>query len=313
MRGQDYDFIGFNALDGSIMVSIYNDYTQSNFNTGLLKEVNTVDKEAILSVRNGGDGEFLAFGDAQLSPPLYTSTANESGTTLKSQAYSEAGYFSPVLGLPIRCPGSVCDNSADNKLITSDIFHSNLASPDFGNVIAPGSSCSNQLGEADFPITNCNFPFGNSDIESFSTHEYSESNIYLCNDSNNCFSQNNYSILQGDDFIVDADGNGAVFAKTKYGDPDNNPADDIVSQEEGDVWINSIDPSDLEDGYALRLVRILPRYGAVPGIFISGGGATSVNDKPGRYALDIDMDRNHTNNYYKNTARCVVKIFGRDY
>lgn len=335
-RGNDD---GDAAAVGGNMVSIYTDFTKSNYNTGLLPELNSVDPESVLYMRNGADGEFLSFGANEVLPPLYRTAGNN--LTLTTEANSNAGYFSPVLGMPIRCAGLSCATSADNQLITNPLFYTNLQTAQFGNVLTGPGSCNSQIGDTGFPITNCDFPFGNGNIKNFSTHEYYTNTHYLYTSAGS--SQN--SNLSGDfsiaDFYVNADGSGPVYASEVgtiglptdgdmngdgFDDGDTNTngiidgaevatADGRVDSNEYFNWIdNLVDPGELSTPNYIYLVTIQPRNRPAGGIFISGGSAESADteDKPGRYGLDITMDSIY-HQEYKTGARCVVKVYGSDY
>lgn len=326
-RGND---LGGVALVGTNMVSIYTDYTRQNYNTTLLSNVNSVDPEAVLSARNGGDGEFLSFGENSIIPALYAASGNN--LSIKEQAETDAGYFNPVLGLPIRCADVSCATSSDNQLITNPVFHANLKLSEFGPVIQDTFECEDHLATgtspiAGYPITNCNFPLGNGDVQNYSTHEFDTDSYNIFQASNGGSARNYYGF---GDFYADADGDGPIYA-SEIGtlgvpvDGDLNGDGDIVdvgvdetpdgriSRAEGDAWMANVDNGELTGADFIELVRITPKDQGQAGNFINGGSSVSVDDTPGRYAIDIEMDNNQHLKAYQYAARCVVKIFGSDY
>ena len=315
---------------GGNMVSIYNDFTKSSYNTGLLPNVNSVDPESVLFMRNGADGEFLSFGANEVMPPLFIDANKDSNLNIQNGADSDAGYFSPVLGMPIRCSGISCLSSADNMLISNPIFHGNLRSAEFGSVIDSGKQCEDHLPDGSdpkdssvFPIKNCDFPLGYSNIENHSTHRFN-TDRYTFDISE---ARDSYSVP---DFYVGADASGPIRASDvpeiglpvdgdQNGDGD---ADDPGETPNGHIdadefsnWLASVHPTELSGETFITLVRLYPTDSSTGGLFVNGGSSSSnINeDYPGRYALNVTMYQSEAYLQYQSTARCVVKIYGTDY
>lgn len=296
------------------MVSIYTDFTQQNYNSTLLPNVNSVDPESVLALRNGGDGDFLSFGAVSIVPPLFHSnTPGGDNLTLQTQADSDTLYFSPIIGMPIKCADTSCDTSEDNKLITSSIFHQNLRD---ANEINGGNSCEDQLPggaaeDANFKVRDCRFPLGNSDINNHSTDGYGTHYETIYRTSNEGSVNNQYGVVYDGDYIIGIDnGTGDPI----YADPivDSN-SDGIIDADDGDAWIDNLPADQLSGADFLSLVHLFPRDTGQAGMFINGGGARAVSDNPGRYALSLTMNSNIGYQKYLYTTRCLVKVYGSDY
>lgn len=316
------------------MVSIYTDFTKSDYNTGLLPRVNPVDPESVLYARNGADGAFLSFGENSVMPPLFVENDKWSNLNLRRGSDSDAGYFSPVLGMPVRCSSVSCLTSKDNMLVTSGVFHGNLRSSNFGKVIDSGRSCEDHLpggshekDPEDFPIRQCRFPLGMSNIKNYSTHRFTTNYWTLQTAGEKGMS--NYNVP---DFYVGADANGPIRASDKPNiglpvdgdlnadgdaeDPGETP-DGVIDATEFNNWFATVDLIELTntDPAYIELARITPYNNEIGGMFINGGSSRSADDedRPGRYALDVTMNSAAAYTPYESSLRCVVKVYGDDY
>jgi hypothetical protein len=144
-----------------------------NLNTNIIEEANSLDQTSVEFIRNG-DGAFLDFGQTNLAPPIswndtlaltYAGQAAGARNALKGVDPRRGKYFSPVAGMPLECPGTVCNQSQDNKTISWNSI-----------IVAKG------YNPADFEIPN--FPIGNSQIISDGMSEITEAVIFTDNGSN---------------------------------------------------------------------------------------------------------------------------------
>ncbi|PIK14822.1 fibronectin type III domain-containing protein [Halobacteriovorax sp. JY17] len=92
----------------SIINSIFTEIGSTTVNPLVVPKVKNFDIESLNQARNG-DGSFLDFGNDRLGPNLSNSNNLSSG-----------GYFSHLLGLPLSCSGTACNDSLDNEVINID-------------------------------------------------------------------------------------------------------------------------------------------------------------------------------------------------
>jgi hypothetical protein len=137
-----------------------------DINTAVIQEANVLDQNSVEFIRNG-DGTFLDFGQGNVAPAIsvndtlalnFTSGGpvnNASRNTLKGGDPRQGSYFSPVAGMPLECPGQICNSSQDNKTISWN------------------AGAITGLTEDDFPAPSIPyFPVGNSEILSDGMSEH---------------------------------------------------------------------------------------------------------------------------------------------
>lgn len=167
-RNPAYSFAGNNIP----MVDIF-----GNLNTTIVETINTLDLRSP-SYYRGGDGFFMDFGQTNYGPPislndtlaLEFTTAVSSGTSIEARSRDGSDprrgrYFNPIIGMPLECADTVCNNSLDNKSITTSTFVTDFS-------LTPG----------DFSISN--FPVRGSQIYSDGMSEVNRSfNYYTSPDT----------------------------------------------------------------------------------------------------------------------------------
>lgn len=146
-----YEFI----IPGSNIVSnIFTELSGSTVNTSVVPFQKSFDIESLNQARNG-DGYFLDFGNERLGPNL------QDPNTLENNIY-----FNHILGIPMACSGSSCNETSDNKLIH---FQDNFATP----LDTTGYSLSsvNGVSFADDSTENFiyKFPYSNSSFTNIGT------------------------------------------------------------------------------------------------------------------------------------------------
>lgn len=100
-----------------------------NINTDLVEAANTIDLGSISYFRNG-DGRFLDFGQNNIAPKLALNDTlalkwdqdviNRAKDSLADPRRGR--FFSPILGMPLECQGSLCAESLDNMSVSIDEF-----------------------------------------------------------------------------------------------------------------------------------------------------------------------------------------------
>ena len=142
----------YNPATGGTMIPLFNGVGQ--LNTDIVSTLVYNDPGFRLMYRNG-DGYFLDFGQGSLAAPL---SVNDT-ISLRFTSYidnrrkeapgdpRESSYFNPIIGFPLTCGNTSCNQSDDNRSITTSDFIT-LRSEDPANFSIPY------------------FPIGNSNISS---------------------------------------------------------------------------------------------------------------------------------------------------
>lgn len=186
-----------------------------NLNSTMISVNSAYDNRAIGNFRNG-DGFFLDFGQDNLGPPISLNDTLGLKNTPELLARSRDGldqrrgrYFNPIIGLPLECPSTYCNDSTDNKAITTQDFVT-----DFG------------LTAADFTIAD--FPTGNSQIYSDGMSEISTSTGYYKSPDTYSYSYdyidsitlpsttNSYSFLNGGALKSSQDNDNTIINRTNW-------------------------------------------------------------------------------------------------
>lgn len=92
-------------------------------NTDMVLRSNPIEQKNIDKLRNG-DGYYLSFGTNTPGPYLQRNNSwaiSETGYTHEN-GMALGPYFNPIIGIPMRCPGSTCDNSEDNMIASTKYF-----------------------------------------------------------------------------------------------------------------------------------------------------------------------------------------------
>ena len=92
-------------------------------NTDMVLQSNPIEQRNIDKLRNG-DGYFLSFGTNTPGPYLQRSNSwaiSTAGYTHEN-GMALGPYFNPIIGIPMKCPGSTCDNSEDNMMASTRYF-----------------------------------------------------------------------------------------------------------------------------------------------------------------------------------------------
>ena len=109
-RDANNNFVNVFKPDGSV-------------NTDMISETNPIYQQSVDKLRNG-DGYFLSFGSNTPGPYLQRSNSWAISQTGFTYAVGMAlgPYFNPIIGIPMKCPGSTCDDSEDNMLASTTYF-----------------------------------------------------------------------------------------------------------------------------------------------------------------------------------------------
>lgn len=92
-------------------------------NSDMILDANPIYQPSVDKLRNG-DGYFLSFGNNTPGPYLQRSNSwaiNKEGFTY-AIGMALGPYFNPIIGIPMKCPGSTCDDSEDNMLASTTYF-----------------------------------------------------------------------------------------------------------------------------------------------------------------------------------------------
>jgi hypothetical protein len=152
-------------------------FSDGSANPGVVLREKTFDKNSVDDSRNG-DGVFLDFGSANLSSPLkeHDTLGMVFDTTVRDRAANgslgdlgqsdprRSRYFNPALGIPLECNSGGCDQSTDNKAISTEAILCKACSSvmtfdaDLNLVVDPSCSCDDPaplgISISDFPINN---------------------------------------------------------------------------------------------------------------------------------------------------------------
>lgn len=92
-------------------------------NTDMILRSNPIEQKNIDKLRNG-DGYYLSFGTNTPGPYLQRSNSWAISTTgyTHQNGMALGPYFNPIIGIPMKCPGSTCDNSEDNMMASTKYF-----------------------------------------------------------------------------------------------------------------------------------------------------------------------------------------------
>ena len=158
----------YNPATGGTMIPLFNGVGQ--LNTDIVSTLVYNDPGFRLMYRNG-DGYFLDFGQGSLAAPL---SVNDT-ISLRFTSYidnrrkeapgdpRESSYFNPIIGFPLSCSDQSCNQSSDNKSITTSDFFT----------LRGGE---NSLNFSNTSIRD--FPIGNSNISSTGMTEITRSKKY---------------------------------------------------------------------------------------------------------------------------------------